>query len=224
MRKYTEEELKKIWNENPNKVEQIMLQQRTNSEYTKIRNLIKELISKTDVIEQRTGEGVGYRELGTGLVHRNQDSEIEMETIFGLKKINPKEFIKSIEENADKSYEWLSKIFDKNEIIDIYLSRKGVAIQKIAKKLKEKESELTKDILNAPELFMGGVLQYLWNKIVKIPGTIENVEIEKFSMKVFIPSGAGTFVGTNGANLNKIKDIIGEYNISVISNESNTEE
>ena len=214
------DDLWNLWIKNPNKVEQYMLQTKNKKEERVIRDMIEDFILETGITEIRSGSG-GYRILGTGLLHEQQEDLVEIETIFGKKSLSISDIDSLVERSkSTDEYKWLLSMYSDSEIKELYLSSRLDLTDKIALKLEATEDTLSVDqISKTPTLFLTGTLQYLWNRSTENPGKVIAVEKVGSNLNVTVDSSAGKFIGSGGENIRKISMLMGVQNINVISAE-----
>jgi len=214
------EQLFNLWLKDPNKVEAYMISMPSKKEESIVREYIKEFVGLTGITEIRTGSGKGYRIIGTGLIHDQQKEISNIETIHGIYSgdMNTlKNKIKSFKNS--KSFDLLLEIgFSASEIKDIYFSSKTSFIQNVSKKLNENEDKMSLNILiNTPNDIMGGLIQYVWGKLVKYPAQVMDIkENENGSINVIVSGEVGKFIGQSGKNIEKMKSLCNK-DISVYS-------
>jgi len=202
-----EDQLWLLWLKDPNKVEQLMLDAKSKKEESKIRELMKEFSLSTGLKEKRVGPGMGTRVMGTGLSHEMQQEFSEIDTFYGIFSGNKVELELNKKEFLNKNSEWLKEIgFNEEEIKDLFLSSKKEAFAKIASKIEENKFSISLETTrNTPEELIGGVLQFIWNELIKTPGNVVDCFVEDKMIYVTVDSKAGKFVGKGGLNIDKMK-------------------
>jgi len=205
------EELFKLWLIDPNKVEQYMLQTKTKKEESLVRSYIKDFIAITGVTEIRNGPGMGVRIVGEGLIHDQQENIESLETIYGSFSGKMNDLKSEINDfKKSRTYEILTEIgFSKGEIKDLFFTEKSIVYKKISEKLKENEDRMSLNILiDTPTEILGGLIQYIWSKMVKYPGRVLSAEEKNGTIIVFLSGEVGKFIGQSGKNIERMKSLL----------------
>jgi len=221
----SKKELWEIWLRDPNEVERYMLfSTNTKKEEREVRDHMESFIEKTGIREKLEDSHEGeYRVMGQGLFHDKQKEANNLTTILGILT----EDMSLVKEKKElflnsNSGKWLKELFLDNEIEELFWLSKKELFSKIAKKIEELEDSLDheKILKGVPDFLKGGVIQYLWNSFVKLPGSVIDSyrDTSTNNLIVVIDKNPGKFIGSNGKTIQKISILLNE-NISLLTEE-----